>query len=137
MHQYKNILIFLILFGVNNIFGVESDNPEVVMQLAKEGTLLSNNIAVLTQEANNFLNRLSTDRVYAARLLDAVSRNDQAGVLAVMKETLPRGIVSDLRMHSGFEFSFSVSNGAAPKKVQVCVSSSSACGGKRALVDVK
>ena len=135
MNQYLRILVFMILFGIGNIFGLENDKPEVVMQLAKEGTVLSNNIAVLTQEANNFLNRLSTDKVYAARLLDAVGRNDQAGVLAVMKETLPRGIVSDLRMNSGFEFAFSVGNGT--RKVYVCISTSGACHGKRASVEVR
>lgn len=129
------VFAFFLMFTGFAVHAGKNDTPERVMIVAKQGSLESADTFVAVHEANSFLNRLSTDRAYAAKFLESVQKNDPALVVSVVKQTAPRCHVSVSQLKSDFhtiiEFKIKARN------VTVCLSGENACSGQPSTVNVK
>ena len=129
------VFAFFLIFAGSVLQAGKNDTPEKVMIVAKQGSIESADIFVAVHEANSFLNRLSTDRAYAAKFLEAVQKNDPAVVVSVVKQTAPRCqvFVPQLKPDLFAIVEFKIKG----RNVTVCLSGENACSGHAATVDVK
>jgi hypothetical protein len=89
----------------------------------------------VVNEANSFLNRLSSDRSYATKFLEAVVKNDAGAAAAIVKQTAPRCQITISQLKANF---FAVVNfKIKTRNATVCVSGDNSCSGHAASVDVK
>jgi len=132
---FARVFAFFLMFTGFAVHAGKTDTPERVIIVAKQGSIESADIFVAVHEANSFLNRLSTDRAYAGKFLEAVQKNDPGVVVSVVKQTAPRCQVFVPQLKPDFfaivEFKIKTRN------VTVCLSGENACSGQPATVDVK
>ena len=128
------LAFFLILTG-SIVQAGSNHTPEEVMTVAKQGSIESADIFVVVNEANSFLNRLSSDKSYATKFLEAVQKNDPATVVSIVKQTAPRCQVSVPQLKPDF---FAVVDfKIKARTVTVCLSGENTCAGHASTVNIK
>lgn len=80
----------------------KEDTPELLASTVKAGVSDSADLLTLVSEANAFVNRASSDKTYAAKLLEAVKKNDPNAVASVVKEVAPKSTVTIQKINPDF-----------------------------------
>jgi hypothetical protein len=111
-----------------------NDTPDTVQSAFRFGSAETSDLFSLTNEVNNFVTRVASDRGYATRLLDAIRNNNVAGIISVVKETAPRSSVSIESLTPDFSVRIRFTNKA--HHITVCSSSQNACNGSAVSVTV-
>lgn len=105
----------------------KNDTPEGMMAVAKEGLEAAKDQAVAINDFTAFANRLSSDKAYATKLLEAIRKEDSDAVTSVLKETITRSRFTVRNIKSDFHFElhiqFNSYHGSA------CISSDHSCSG--------
>lgn len=105
------------------------------MTVAKQGSIEAADLFVVVHEANSFLTRLSSDRSYALKFLEAVQKNNLIEVSSVVKQTAPRCQVSVSQLRRDF---FAIVHfKIKDRNASVCVSSENLCAGQASTIEVK
>ena len=129
------VLAFYLVLTSSVVQADTNQTPEEVMSVAKQGSIESADIFIVVNEANSFLNRLSSDKSYATKFLEAVQKNDSATVVSIVKQTAPRCQIAVSQLKSNF-FAV-VTFKIKARNATVCVSGENTCSGNFASVDVK
>lgn len=103
------------------------DTPELMMSVAPEGTQVTADALTASSEMSAFYKRLSSDKDYAAKLLGAIQKSDAAGIVSIMKQTMPRSDIAIQKINPDFHFDFTVHVGKSTYKG--CASSDHSCEG--------
>jgi citrate lyase gamma subunit len=128
------VLVVLIL-TVSVVQAGSNPTPEEVMTVAKQGSIESADIFIVVNEANSFLNRLSSDKSYATKFQEAIEKNDSATVVSIVKQTAPRCQVSVAQLKAIF---FAVVDFKIKTRiVTVCLSGENTCAGHASTVTIK
>ena len=83
-----------------------NDTVEGLMSAAKEGAANSAALLSAATEANNFQNRLATDKDYAAKILEAVKKKDQNQISTMIRQVVNKNQVTLQGFNADFYFFF-------------------------------
>ena len=110
-----------------------TDTPETVMQGAKAGLSARAAFVSAATDANNFLNRIATDKNYATQLKDAIAKKDNNAILALVKQAAPSSSATILQVNPDFTLEVGFEIPFVKKSVVACVSSDGLCHSEQGL----
>lgn len=127
-----NIRFLVGVFAVCMVLSVVSvyagtDTPETVMQGAKAGLQEKAAYVSTATDANNFMNRIATDKNYATALKEAIAKKDNNAILALVKQVAPRSSATILKVNPDFTLEIGFAIPFTNHSVVACVSSDGLC----------
>ena len=100
-----SLTLCMVVLAAGAIHGRAADDTvEGFMATAKAIAAQPADLARTAAEARAFASRVSSDRTFASRLLTAVTKNDTAGVGALLREAMPNGTAVVGRTDADFTF---------------------------------
>ena len=106
----------------------KNDTPDRMMAVGKEGLAAAKEVTAALNDITALTNRLSTDRAYATKLLDAVKKGDTTAVKSVLKETMTRSEFTVHDIKSDFHWEFTIHT-SPTSGYRGCFSSDGSCEG--------
>ena len=106
----------------------KNDTPDRMMAVGKEGLSAAKEVTAALNDITALTNRLSTDRAYATKLLDAVKKGDTTAVKSVLKETMTRSEFTVHDIKSDFHWEFTIHT-SPTSGYRGCFSSDNSCEG--------
>ena len=104
------------------------DTPEGMMAIAKqEGVASVSDMQTAANEVNALYTRVATDKVFAAKLLDAIQKNDRVAITAALKSVMTKSTITLGKINPDFHVEMSLIVGKY--KFSSCFSSDGSCDG--------